>query len=248
MYYVDACIWPFGQDEASPNDLRDPNLDPIAPNDRKKAHVKTVPRWSVMMPALYDVVFVYVDAQPEVLDKRVDDRADLMMKSGMMDELHALYPFLSDRDVVKGLQGIMQSIGLKEFLPALQVGRDHDRYAALVAQGVNDLKLHTRQYVRRQRKWFTNKTMAHVPAPPAIRLDTTNGVDVSPIIERIDSFINAARAGCSFVTITDIPPTVTDTEHFTCKKCELKLIGKRAWDVHVKSKRHRRHKVKPTKV
>lgn len=55
-----------------------------------------------------------------------------------------------------------QSIGIKEFLPFLELSEDNrptSKGQRILKQCYEDLKLHTRKYSRTQRKWFKQRFM-----------------------------------------------------------------------------------------
>lgn len=59
-----------------------------------------------------------------------------------------------------GTHGVKQSIGIKEFCPYLKLDaeqREAKEGQLILKKCYEDLKLHTRQYSRSQRKWFRSR-------------------------------------------------------------------------------------------
>lgn len=104
----------------------------------------------------YNSLLFWVYSDPEILKDRLDKRVDNMMKLGALDEINELYEFyISQMPVPDCTTGIWQVIGFKEFLPWLESTRklnkdDH----SLFNQGVDRMKIRTRQYAKYQVKWI----------------------------------------------------------------------------------------------
>ena len=90
------------------------------------------------VPALF--FGLYVD--PEILKARIDARVDRMVETGLVEEVEGL--------LSKGFrEGVTapQAIGYKEIVRALEGEISLD-------QAIEDIKLATRRYAKRQRTWF----------------------------------------------------------------------------------------------
>ncbi|MCD8005136.1 MAG: tRNA (adenosine(37)-N6)-dimethylallyltransferase MiaA, partial [Oscillospiraceae bacterium] len=74
--------------------------------------------------------------------ERIDRRVDRMMEDGLAGEVSALLERGVPRDCTA-----MQAIGYKEMAAALENGGD-------LEQAAEEIKLHTRQYAKRQLTWF----------------------------------------------------------------------------------------------
>jgi tRNA dimethylallyltransferase len=119
----------------------------------------------------FPIIMIWLYGSPEVLDQRLDDRVDEMIKRGLIEEIKEMRQLMRDDRVVGGekylangggyTRGILQAIGFKEF---------HDYFEAmenssipkseldrLFKIGVDDMKLATRQYARKQINWIKNK-------------------------------------------------------------------------------------------
>ncbi|KAJ1974964.1 tRNA dimethylallyltransferase, mitochondrial [Dimargaris verticillata] len=119
------------------------------------------------------IFWVYADRHH--LNSRLDARVDDMTKTGMYQELDALFRY-QQSGALPGephdyTRGIKQAIGLKEFQPVLthlashpSQGIQDPALADLRATSVEAMKLATRQYAKRQQAWITNKLLPLVLA------------------------------------------------------------------------------------
>jgi tRNA dimethylallyltransferase len=92
--------------------------------------------------AVYDVVQVGLDLDPDALDRRVDARADGMFAAGLVDEVRAL--------VGEGLRDgrtASRALGYQQALAVLDGTLTEEQARVATAQA-------TRRFVRRQRSWF----------------------------------------------------------------------------------------------
>lgn len=92
-------------------------------------------------PSPYDFVMLTIDYENrEQLKKRIDMRVDLMMEKGLLEEARLCFE-QHERPTAA------QAIGIKELYPYLRGEKE-------LSQCVEELKLRTRQYAKRQLTWF----------------------------------------------------------------------------------------------
>ncbi|MCU9611976.1 tRNA (adenosine(37)-N6)-dimethylallyltransferase MiaA [Caldibacillus lycopersici] len=93
---------------------------------------------------LYDVVLIGLTMDRELLYQRINDRVDIMMQRGLLNEVRTLH--------ASGLQNVqsLQAIGYKELLEYL------DGHVSL-EEAIANLKQNTRRFAKRQFTWFKNK-------------------------------------------------------------------------------------------
>ena len=92
----------------------------------------------------YDFLFFVLDAHDRnVLYKRINDRVDIMLHMGLVDEAKAFFRSETSKTA-------KQAIGYKELKPYL------DGVVTLEA-AVEKLKMETRRYAKRQLTWFRHK-------------------------------------------------------------------------------------------
>lgn len=91
----------------------------------------------------YDALMLYLSpADRETMYGKINDRVDIMMESGLLDEVIAL-----DKLGLRATPTASQAIGYKEFFPYI------DGECQLV-ESVEKLKQHTRNYAKRQTTYF----------------------------------------------------------------------------------------------
>lgn len=95
------------------------------------------------LPPKYDALRVCLQfSRREDMWDRIDRRVDLMMEAGLEEEVRSLLA-----SGVPPTATAMQAIGYKEFAAAL-------RGEEPIAQAVDEVKLRSRQYAKRQLTWF----------------------------------------------------------------------------------------------
>ena len=90
----------------------------------------------------YDLSYFVLDMDRERLYQRIDMRVDLMMKTGLLDEVKRLKAMGYDRSYVS-----MQGLGYKELL-------DHLDGLTTLEEAVDIIKRDTRHFAKRQLTWF----------------------------------------------------------------------------------------------
>ncbi len=110
---------------------------------------------SLAQSPMYNELIIGLDTPREELYERIDQRVELMMKAGLMDEVKRLYD--------SGLRDVqsIKAIGYKELYDFFD-GRD------TLEQSIEKLKRNSRQYAKRQFTYFRNKL-------PIFWVDATDG-------------------------------------------------------------------------
>lgn len=93
---------------------------------------------------LYNTALVGLTMDRDQLYERINDRVDLMLKEGLLEEVTGLY-----KQGLKGCQSI-QAIGYKEIF-------DYLDGTIRLEQAIENLKQNSRRYAKRQLTWFRNK-------------------------------------------------------------------------------------------
>lgn len=94
------------------------------------------------IPQLLPACFIGLSVDPDVLRARIDERVDEMVRSGLVEEVESL--------IAAGFrEGVTapQAIGYKEIVKALDG-------EATLSEAVNEIKVATHRYAKRQRTWF----------------------------------------------------------------------------------------------
>lgn len=93
---------------------------------------------------LYDTLFIGLTCNRDVLYKRIDDRVDLMIKNGLLEEVKFFY----DRDI--RTKPLLSGIGYKELYKYFDNEIDYDEAIRLI-------KRNSRRYAKRQYTFFNNQ-------------------------------------------------------------------------------------------
>uniref|UniRef100_A0A2M4BKJ2 Putative trna dimethylallyltransferase mitochondrial n=1 Tax=Anopheles marajoara TaxID=58244 RepID=A0A2M4BKJ2_9DIPT len=221
-------------------------------------------------PLRYEnVVILWLRCEQDALNKRLDARVDSMVAQGLLPEIRAFY-----EQHVKPYkhhdyhQGILQSIGFKEFVKYLQrYDTEQDRLLlqhltaettdgadqpdGLAALGVclDYLKLVTRRYARRQQQWIKNRFLGTLDrdVPPIYALDTT---DVTcwkdQVTDRavaiIDAVVDSRSPPYEPVMRSANPASdsLSKEGFYECSVCQRVIIGEYQWQLHLRSNKHRK--------
>mgnify|MGYP003365003523 FL=1 len=209
----------------------------------------------------YDTLFLWLYSEPKALDTRLDTRVDQMLTLGARQEINELYADWLSRDKPPCTGGVWQVIGFKEFLPWLQGGCSDD---SLWKQGVEAMKLHTRQYARRQVKWIQKMLIPDVGTERVYVLNATDltkwhslvgdraGLIAQEFMDGGVATVKEAHAPKELEALISQEATVdrkaetnNDFKRYTCNVCKnhddekLIAIGTRNWEIHTRSRRHK---------
>ncbi|BET03257.1 IPP transferase [Nesidiocoris tenuis] len=207
-----------------------------------------------------NAMMFWLRCNEEVLDKRLDDRVDDMMNRGLVQELldfHNTYNEERLKNMDKSVaytQGIFQSIGFKEFHPYLTLKaeeRDTDSGKQLLEKGIEDLKLVTRRYARRQIKWIKNRfirskdrEVPEIYGLDATDLDTWDENVLKPAIDIVGARLGLPDYKTSIKPLPKEDPIDNSLEENFCNVCQRVFTEKYQWEVHLKSNRHKRELAK----
>merc|ERR1719427_1310713 len=131
------------------------------------------------------ICIIEVWSDQAVLDTRCDKRVEKMMARGLLEELQQFHSEFNKHRAEKGDmekldydKGIWQSIGFKEFHKYLcleERDREGEEGKKLFNEGVERMKISTRQYSRRQMKWIRRRFLLNSRSPPPVyRVDSTD--------------------------------------------------------------------------
>lgn len=117
----------------------------------------------------YDYLFLFFNRDREFLYNRINERTNIMLKNGWIDEVKALKENNIDVSSIK-------EIGYKEINDYLNNQINYEELIDLIQKN-------TRHYAKRQITWFKNKSNS-----VSIDLDKTNIKDIE---EMINNFLNS---------------------------------------------------------
>ncbi|CAR28675.1 hypothetical protein ZYGR_0U00330 [Zygosaccharomyces rouxii] len=204
----------------------------------------------------YDTLFLWLYSDSDALEQRLDDRVDKMLETGAMEEIKELYEYFQNNKytIEQCENGVWQVIGFKEFLPWLIDEKKNMK----IEDGVERMKIHTRQYAKKQVKWIRKMLIPDVDGDVYV-LDAS---DLSQWHEKVlvrstnitrqffeNKPIQDIRAPERLKGLLDIGKTKDksqrDWQQYVCTVCrdqqdkELIAIGETNWQIHLKSRRHR---------
>lgn len=129
------------------------------------------------VPPRYDratIVLTYADRA--VLRARIDRRVDLMVAAGLVDEVRALLEAGVPEDATA-----LQAIGYRQLIPAVRGGGD-------LAAAIEEVKLRSRQYAKRQFTWFRRCEGAHW-------IEMEENTNFSDVVQDSTAFLAADGVG-----------------------------------------------------
>ena len=213
-------------------------------------------------PLRYEHTCVFwLQSQREILNDRLDKRVDEMLDRGLIDELldfHKEYNHALEKKDPKTqyTEGIFQSIGFKEFHEFLVNHEGNKKFdesnaskedKALLSACVENMKMVTRRYAKKQMTWVKNRFLARpcTSAPDVYGLDATdlenweNNV-LNSALDILDKLMKGQKPA-----IEPLPRVVIqDDRHarHVCEMCENRVIlGEENWRKHLVSKSHKWH-------
>ncbi|EEB19308.1 tRNA isopentenyltransferase, putative [Pediculus humanus corporis] len=162
------------------------------------------------------------------------------MKKATTDVTHTHKRFVASNDYTRG---ILQTIGFKEFKDYLLLdedGRKSENGKKLFENGVELLKIATKQYATRQRRWIRNRFLknARRQVPPIYGLDAT---DLSKwnenVLEKASDIVECHLAGRKSA-IKPLPmenEKISIDKSYHCQVCDRIFVGKLQWESHVET-------------
>ena len=217
----------------------------------------------------FPTLMFWVHADADALRDRLDHRVDKMFHQGLMNEVDMLNAF-ADAEEAQGrpvdeTKGIWVSIGYKEFKAyARALGRhemDEKQLEKLKAEALEKTRVATRQYSKRQLRWIRIKLVnALAEANSSHQLYLLDGSKISsfdedgvaPAVHLTRQFLDATPmpepASLSSVAAEMLTPRrdydlSTAPDKWTrqhCELCRVTCVTEDQWQMHVKSKAHRK--------
>lgn len=146
----------------------------------ERAQIEFDPNLALMMSEDLpnSTLFVWVDTESDILQRRLDERVEKMVRTGLINEIRWISDTIRENKRGNRLEGpletgfgAMQSIGYREFSPLIKIWShldecptdenmpDDDRFILL--QCIDELKRKSRAYARKQRtqivSWIINE-------------------------------------------------------------------------------------------
>ncbi|CAD7090228.1 unnamed protein product [Hermetia illucens] len=220
-------------------------------------------------------ILLWLRCNQEVLNERLDKRVDSMLHNGLLPEVRNFYEtYVKSQSANQYTKGILQSIGFKEFVPYLEkFGADQDTIIDNFLQNIeyklpkepiasepegldllrkclDELKLVTRRYSKKQIKWIQNRFLGSHDrqVPPLYSLDTSDVSQwmanvYSPAVDIIESYINERQPKTTPMESVQHPGSGLNEEVLNfCEICKRHFVGEFQWKLHLASNKHKRAK------
>ncbi len=218
----------------------------------------------------FPTLLFWVYANKDVLYPRLDKRVDKMLTNGLLSEVDQLYSFQTryeeqNSTKIDQTRGIWASIGYKEFLDyhiALAAGsKSTEEVETLKGLCIEKTQAATRQYANRQIRWIRIKLLnALFSADQALSTFLLDGSDLShwenhvvdPAVKITDSFLSdeplpspsslseAAKEMLSPKREYDLSQRPDLWVKKSCEACGSVFVTENDWNMHIKSRGHRK--------
>ncbi|KAG8451648.1 hypothetical protein GDO86_003732 [Hymenochirus boettgeri] len=201
---------------------------------------------------------LWLHADQEVLNVRLNARVEEMLKMGLIEELQDFHKFYNENILAQSRQdyqhGIFQSIGFKEFHEYLIYDNTAtNTREVLLQRGIEALKQRTQKYAKKQNKWVQHRFLKR-PGPNVPRVYSLDVTDISawdqsvlsPALQILRSFLQGENPAIApFQLYSDKMDNKRSSN--LCDVCNRVIIGDREWGAHIKSKSHQHHAKKKRK-
>ncbi|KYN33429.1 tRNA dimethylallyltransferase, mitochondrial [Trachymyrmex septentrionalis] len=203
-----------------------------------------------------NIIILWLRCNKKILDNRLNDRVDGMMEVGLVQELLDFHRSYNEQRIKSNTsadytKGIFQSIGFKEFHTYLILSekeRASEKGKKLLQQGIDDLKLVTRRYAKRQDKWVMNRLIRRSDrqVPPVYSLDCTDVTKwdsrvLEPAAAIISAILHNAKPEQQPLNENFENQKTTDSStniYNYCKVCERVFVEEHQWQAHLKGGKH----------
>ncbi|KAL9104421.1 MAG: hypothetical protein Q9163_000627 [Psora crenata] len=209
---------------------------------------------STVMPSSDGFLVFWTHASAAELNKRLDTRVDAMLSRGLMEEVQTMYNFVQAekqrRTSMDEGHGIWIAIGYKELLPYLQ-----NKFCGenLKQEGIERIKIATRQYAKRQVRWVRLKLLVAMrEANLARNLFLLDASDISKWLSNVEESAQNVTDAFLAGNALPLPETLSATAqemlvtrdkpsrsaHY-CESCDKTLMSEAEWTRHLRSKGHK---------
>ena len=217
----------------------------------------------------FSTLLFWVHTETEILRDRLNRRVERMMQDGLLAEVDSLESWRRDQHEagleVDQTRGIWQCIGYKQFKPFLaarEIGKPSEEVEKLKLEAIEQVQAANRQYAKRQIRWIRIKLLHALNAAEASQnLYLLDGTDQeswhtavrSPAMVLTQQFLDGSP---DILSPTDFSATAQEmlqpTKEYdmsdrpdlwrrrTCEVCNITSVTESNWNLHVKSKGHRR--------
>ncbi|KAK0727858.1 IPP transferase-domain-containing protein [Lasiosphaeria miniovina] len=217
-------------------------------------------------PSPWNALLLWLYANPESLNPRLDSRVDRMVENGLIAETAEVYDYLEARltsgETIDRTKGIWQSIGFRQFEPYLCALKAGETAAAdlsiLMEAGIVDTKTATRRYAKYQVRWVTMKTLTSLQEEKALdRFYLLDSSDIKSWGEEVLAKSVELTGQLLAGEPMPLPTTLSETARAVltskversnhqvtpcrrvCDLCNKVVLTEELWQTHMQSNRHR---------
>ncbi|KAL8700189.1 MAG: hypothetical protein Q9201_005585 [Fulgogasparrea decipioides] len=210
----------------------------------------------------FDPLILWIYADLDKLYPRLDDRVELMVQDGLLEEVASMLQNLQEqqqlRNHVDQSSGIWTAIGFKELVPYVSASLAGDvgeeRLEKMKRTGIELTKTATRQYAKRQQRWIRGKLLQALEENNSLnRMVLLDGTDVSQwhqtveatAIDVVSAFLKGnpipkPAASTDSASKILVPKAKTNLKARYCEVCDITMMMEQEWDDHPRTKRHRK--------
>ncbi|XP_060802548.1 tRNA dimethylallyltransferase isoform X2 [Amyelois transitella] len=200
-------------------------------------------------------IIFWLKCEQSVHDQRLDNRVDQMLEEGLIRELLDFHDSHNKHRIKDGkppdyTKGIFQTLGFKEFHDYLMMTEDQRQSEdgkKLLQLSIDNMKMATRRYARRQNKMVKGRFLQHPfrQVPPVYELDTTDislwEENVKGKAEKIiESYLH--ESPCEYeplnLKLDEEKKNIDGNSRNYCEVCNRLIIGDKTYKIHLKSNRH----------
>ncbi|KAL2037003.1 hypothetical protein N7G274_010288 [Stereocaulon virgatum] len=201
-------------------------------------------------PLSYDTLIFWTHVKKYMLNPRLSKRVDGMVSDGLLEEVQSTYSLLQEKCMNQSA-GISIAIGFKELLPYIIDGNNSE---SLKQEGIERVKIATRQYAKQQGRWIRLRLQQALSAADVShRLFLLDATDLSRwsqnVEEKAMEITTAFLGGGALPDPKSLSATAKEmlftTEKITraarhCDVCGKTLMNHEQWALHVQSKGHKK--------
>ncbi|CAG7728583.1 unnamed protein product [Allacma fusca] len=211
-----------------------------------------------------NVICLWIQVPNDILETRIYKRVDEMRERGLRQELEEHMDFLGPDSNIVFTEGLLQSIGFKEFEDYLHLQPDErksEKGDKLFLEGAQRLQLVTRQYARKQLKWIRQRFLrsSRRQVPPVYWVDGSQKDPTSWENNVTSVAVQILKAYLSNDSTNPIlkeklvpepeKPFEDDLLARSCPVCDNRiLLGTEQWEMHLGSYKHKKMAAKKRKL
>lgn len=217
----------------------------------------------------FRTMVLWVHAEKEVLNSRLDRRVDAMVEQGLIPEAKSMTEYIQAREregvSIDQTRGVWIAIGFKEmgpYLSALSDGSLSEEELGSVKQScIESVKSATRKYAGSQTKWIRNKLWTSLAAVGMANrlyiLDSSNIEDwersIAEPSEKLVQCLLRDESGPDPKSLSELARITLEAKEsqpqketeevlkcITCETCNKTMAGEEQWNIHITSHSHKR--------